>query len=104
MSHALRVRGLKLDSGRAVVSQVAVARSTRAWIETVKWHPAIDAATVARSTRAWIETRSCLPRCFAPVRSHALRVRGLKLIKYFANGTSAIVARSTRAWIETLTM
>ena len=55
-----------------------VARSTRAWIETVAGFAALWATIVARSTRAWIETRLSLhfPDFAA---SHALRVRGLKL-------------------------
>ncbi len=60
----------------------------------------IKTGDVARSTRAWIETGS---RCNAwlPVRSHALRVRGLKQLQRGGVTTPTDVARSTRAWIET---
>ncbi len=54
-----------------------VARSTRAWIETIysDWFSFL--IQVARSTRAWIETR-LVQGLTARRSSHALRVRGLK--------------------------
>ena len=57
-------------------------------------------SVVARSTRAWIETQ----RFLQPERgamSHALRVRGLKLLNHTDKIWRFPVARSTRAWIET---
>ena len=54
-SHALRVRGLKLIAG-TTLSFAAVARSTRAWIETPPGLVWRTLKRVARSTRAWIET------------------------------------------------
>ena len=54
-----------------------VARSTRAWIETLTSMSASMLIKVARSTRAWIET--FIPsKTFDFAGSHALRVRGLK--------------------------
>ena len=103
MSHALRVRGLKHGRFEAKEKEMNVARSTRAWIETLHGVLTLPshmshalrvrglkperevwlrcAATVARSTRAWIETGG-----------HALYRRRQS------------VARSTRAWIETVTL
>ena len=54
-----------------------VARSTRAWIETLIILNYGKIIGVARSTRAWIETSICFCSVFT-VSSHALRVRGLK--------------------------
>ena len=55
-SHALRVRGLK----RSVLLYVSfcpfVARSARAWIETIYILRTSVTKYVARSARAWIET------------------------------------------------
>ena len=55
-SHALRVRGLKLSHKLSAMGEIAVARSTRAWIETMS-----ELVNLAE------------------LLSHALRVRGLKL-------------------------
>ena len=56
---------------------------------------------VARSARAWIETLKKNSQNSAPLQSHALRVRGLKHF-FSSNGISRNrVARSARAWIET---
>ena len=55
---------------------------------------------VARSTRAWIETFAA-PYVESAPESHALRVRGLKPVAVDYNGFAERVARSTRAWIET---
>ncbi len=54
-----------------------VARSTRAWIETLVLHCSFFRLSVARSTRAWIETVSVVGNVVR-IESHALRVRGLK--------------------------
>ena len=77
-SHALRVRGLKRLVMGAADESAAVARSTRAWIETAVW--------------------SVYP---AEYMSHALRVRGLKPRRLRTIHSLRLVARSTRAWIET---
>ena len=63
---------------------VNVARSTRAWIETVPLSHSGNNAVVARSTRAWIETLSNFIAAIVKL-SHALRVRGLKqvVLTYF---------------------
>ncbi len=58
MSHALRVRGLKLEPLTRNWNNPPVARSTRAWIETI----------IGDETEVRISP------------SHALRVRGLKLL------------------------
>ncbi len=77
-----------------------VARSTRAWIETALPKELLKTAIVARSTRAWIETSE--PGNGKGSRtSHALRVRGLKLVRMSDKIERIKVARSTRAWIET---
>ena len=57
-----------------------VARSTRAWIETIFAPVRRRFLPVARSTRAWIET-STRTNPSNMSTSHALRVRGLKLIR-----------------------
>ena len=55
---------------------------------------------VARSTRAWIETLNSIIK--PPLQlSHALRVRGLKRSRPGRKYSRLPVARSTRAWIET---
>ena len=78
-----------------------VARSTRAWIETLSqtWRRRFPG--VARSTRAWIETNADVD-IGASSLSHALRVRGLKQVVPKALAKPVEVARSTRAWIETM--
>ncbi len=58
-----------------------VARSTRAWIETEYPRRRCEASDVARSTRAWIETKMS-SNILGALQSHALRVRGLKLLGY----------------------
>ena len=55
---------------------------------------------VARSARAWIETLYLL-EIIKMVVSHALRVRGLKRRRAQAFWYVCKVARSARAWIET---
>ena len=57
-----------------------VARSTRAWIETSFSTIGKTFPLVARSTRAWIETINLFDGSRFPW-SHALRVRGLKLLR-----------------------
>ena len=79
MSHALRVRGLKLKINRILYYRGVVARSTRAWIETHRSLRCVFETLVARSTRAWIETVDSSAQSSAG-KSHALRVRGLKLL------------------------
>ena len=79
-----------------------VARSTRAWIETIKSDKTESVWDVARSTRAWIETQGNREGTSKnSQRSHALRVRGLKLEQTRRVREERLVARSTRAWIET---
>ena len=56
-SHALRVRGLKPKVQFNASNALRVARSTRAWIETMAILVAYQSYLVARSTRAWIETQ-----------------------------------------------
>ncbi len=77
-SHALRVRGLKQEECHRTLWIFLVARSTRAWIETVTQKGITRQTAVARSTRAWIET-----------------------ISEAEQRQKDDVARSTRAWIET---
>ena len=77
-SHALRVRGLKRKVGYTLERQAQVARSTRAWIETVPPFVTQRQDCVARSTRAWIETSLRNATYPGTSVSHALRVRGLK--------------------------
>ena len=55
-SHALRVRGLKRLLLYNLFGQFVVARSARAWIETAIKGGVIMQSRVARSARAWIET------------------------------------------------
>ena len=62
----------------ALVNCAPVARSTRAWIETFRSSKAVRTGRVARSTRAWIETRIGKTLETQERLSHALRVRGLK--------------------------
>ena len=78
-----------------------VARSTRAWIETPLVNFNHKIKHVARSTRAWIETDWFAASPDGSRKSHALRVRGLKLFAVANGDNCPIVARSTRAWIET---
>ena len=100
VSHALRVRGLKLNVQKCNNRRDKVARSARAWIETFRKYTKYRFIGVARSARAWIETenQSKNPK---ELRSHALRVRGLKLYKDWLDLERYTVARSARAWIET---
>ena len=72
------MRGLKQEKAALTAALAAVARFTRAWIETRIPIRIECKARVARFTRAWIETGY----------SHVL-------------GETKIVARFTRAWIET---
>ena len=81
---------------------VRVARSTRAWIETIDDNGSDVGDNVARSTRAWIET-SFVGLVIVLNVSHALRVRGLKQVGQ-DRSVLRCVARSTRAWIETFTL
>ena len=71
------MRGLK-QNFRLHLLELKVARSTRAWIETLDLKNFVALYPVARSTRAWIETHN------------------LEIIDFDEK-----VARSTRAWIET---
>ena len=75
--------------GVSPASAAVVARSARAWIETLSLMSnkvarcpshalRVRGLKVARSARAWIETQ-VFALHNAGVKSHALRVRGLKL-------------------------
>ena len=101
-SHALRVRGLKQPVRVFVGGIYRVARSTRAWIETISSDVNRCSNVVARSTRAWIETTSTRNGFRGLLTSHALRVRGLKHLNCDSGEFKRGVARSTRAWIETV--
>ena len=94
------VRGLKPSAGAQGLAQIMVARRVRAWIETETDASLVIGATVARRVRAWIETVSSLWIDVAN-KSHAVCVRGLKLMKPLKNFLVRLVARRVRAWIET---
>ena len=76
-SHALRVRGLKLFD-LIVKAQNTMSHALRVrGLKPISDFQLYPLSAVARSTRAWIETRQGIRFGFFCV-SHALRVRGLK--------------------------
>ena len=77
-SHALRVRGLKRVGFRRQCKMPSHALRVRGLKPVISAR--IRTVLVARSTRAWIETLRLNDRA-ADRASHALRVRGLKLPK-----------------------
>ena len=80
---------------------LAVARFTRAWIETSKWPRPGGCSRVARFTRAWIETNNDSAKLPVRLASPASRGRGLKRLCAGRSEQPRGVARFTRAWIET---
>ena len=76
-----------------------VASFTDAWIETMYIELKEGTCIVASFTDAWIETSSQIIH-YAPIQSHLLQMRGLKLARdrYFSEHN---VASFTDAWIET---
>ncbi len=78
LSHALRVRGLKPITFACLNGMIAVARSTRAWIETRRdgQDATIGASHALRVRGLKLRVARRPPRVRM---SHALRVRGLKL-------------------------
>ena len=81
LSHAMCVRGLKLVNDNCFLFCSSVARHVRAWIETSKQLQELAKEGVARHVRAWIETQVNGLRNVLNCWSHAMCVRGLKLIK-----------------------
>jgi len=78
MSHPVRVRGLKLDTGD--VSLILK-----------KSHP----------VRVRGLKRSCPPAWIGQLKSHPVRVRGLKLLSRYGPRQHLVVAPRAGAWIET---
>ena len=123
LSHPLRMRGLKhplttcrpnpricrilygcVDWNRKVnwlVADMIVASFTDAWIETQRWSVYVFGQWVASFTDAWIETIS-INLLINALRSHPLRMRGLKQAIKTSNRDFNRVASFTDAWIETV--
>ena len=118
----MRVRGLKPSSNVWTISNLAVAPRAGAWIETRNIHIRGSLDRVAPRAGAWIETVwgilksfkvSVAPRAGAWIetfsrvfnkdwiRSHPVRVRGLKLILVYVYTLRLLVAPRAGAWIET---
>ena len=79
MSHALRVRGLKLEEQYNKTMEI------------------LSHALRVRGLKLIYGVKNN-----DRLKSHALRVRGLKPCLLVRMGSQRVVARSTRAWIETL--
>ena len=78
----------------------AVARSTRAWIETGNWRLKKSNIVVARSTRAWIETETKRLSEWRTLVARSTRA-WIETRNKNTRRCCRVVARSTRAWIET---
>jgi len=74
------VRGLKRILNYTVTIKRHVARHVRAWIETKIYNLYNYQKNVARHVRAWIETLY-MTAYLNMTQSHAMCVRGLKLLK-----------------------
>jgi len=96
----MRVRGLKRKLRNLQHKLQRVAPHAGAWIETCAETNKKNKTNVAPHAGAWIETEILVTVAWQ-LKSHPMRVRGLKLLKtgLFSN---LIVAPHAGAWIETI--
>ena len=98
-SHSMRVRGLKFLDDVYESRPQGVALHAGAWIEIVLRGYGWSIRTVALHAGAWIEMKRC-PMRVCRLRSHSMRVRGLKLLLVTGIGLLVGVALHAGAWIE----